>query len=76
MTNNETLTIRLSKEDKDIIEHYAQSHGVTMAQLVKESTLEKIEEDIDLLTYKKAMKEYMSDSTTYSLEDAERILGI
>lgn len=41
-----------------------------------EATFEKLENDIDLQTYEKAMKEFGKDSKTYSIEEVEDILKI
>jgi len=76
MPNTETLTIRVSKENKKVINHYAQIHGVTMAELMKSATIEKIEDELDLEIYKKAMAEYRKDEKKYSVDEAERILSI
>ena len=67
MTQNETLTISLSKADKEIIANYAQSNGISVAQLIKEAALDRIEDDVDLESYRKAIKEYYDSPEAYGL---------
>lgn len=76
MTQSQTITVRVSEDDKHIINHYSRMHGKTSSQLLKESALEKIEDDLDLSKYKKAMKEFQKDSTTYSVEEVDEMLGL
>lgn len=76
MTKTKTITVRVSEEDKNIIQHFSKIHGLTSSELLKKSTLEKIEDDIDLKLYIKAMKEYEEDNTTYSVEEVDEILGL
>ncbi|WP_017549920.1 type II toxin-antitoxin system RelB family antitoxin [Salinicoccus carnicancri] len=68
MTQNETLTINLSKADKEIIANYAQSNGISAAQLVKEAALDRVEDDIDLESYRKAIKEYYDSPGAHGLD--------
>lgn len=76
MSKTETLTIRLDKGDKQMIAHYAKLHGLTMAELIKDTVLEKIEDEVDLEIYEKAIAEYNADPVSYSLEDTRKILGL
>jgi len=67
MTQNETLTISLTKADKEIIDNYAQSNGISVAELIKEAALARIEDDIDLESYREVIKEYYESPEAYGL---------
>ena len=38
--------------------------------------MEKIEEEYDLSLFEKAMEDFASDNTTYTLAEVEKILGL
>lgn len=75
MPKTETISVRVSEDDKKIIQHYSNVHGITSSELLKKATLEKIEDEIDLDLYHNAMKEYEADSTTYSTDEVDKMLG-
>jgi predicted transcriptional regulator len=43
-----TLTIRLPEQDKELIKSYASLHGRSIADVVRTSVMESIEEEFDL----------------------------
>lgn len=75
MTKTETISVRVSEDDKKIIQHYSNMHGITSSELLKRATLNKIEDEIDLEIYHNAMKEFEKDSTTYTTDEVDRMLG-
>lgn len=75
MNKTKTLSIRVSEEDKNIINHYAKFHDISPSELIKSSVLEKIEDEIDLKLYRESMEAYEKDSTTYTIDEVESILG-
>lgn len=76
MTKTQTITVRVSEEDKKIIQHFSSVHGTTPSELLKTNTLDKIEDEIDLKLYNQAMEEFKKDATTYSVEEVDKILGL
>lgn len=54
----------------------SQTHSISLSQLIKEATLEKIEDEADLASYKEAMKAYNIDPRTYSPEEVDEMLGL
>lgn len=71
-----TVTLRLSDDDMELIRNYAKMKGTTVSDLMRRATLEKIEDEIDLAAYERAMAEYRADPTTYSQDEVERMLGL
>lgn len=70
------ISIRLTDEDTVLIKKYAQLHNVSVSDLFREAVMEKIEEEYDLSLFEKAMEDFASDNTTYTLAEVEKILGL
>lgn len=73
---NTTMTVRLSQEDKDIIAKYAETKGRSISDIVREAILDRIEDELDLALYRKAIEEYRKDPVSYSLEETAKRLDI
>ncbi|MEG0919577.1 MAG: DUF6290 family protein [Anaerovoracaceae bacterium] len=71
-----TISLRLNEADTMLFKNYAKLNGLTLSELVRQSVIERIEDEYDLKAYKKAMEEYETNSVTYSLDDVERELGL
>ena len=70
------FSLRLSPEDTELIKQYAYVHNISVSELFRQAVMEKIEDEYDLHCYEVAMQEYKKDSTTYSLDEVERELGL
>ncbi|NCU27310.1 CopG family transcriptional regulator [Candidatus Nomurabacteria bacterium] len=70
------ISIRLNKEDSILIKKYAELNGITISELVRQSVMDRIEDEHDLKAYAKAMKSYREDPVTYSLDEVENELGL
>lgn len=68
------ISLRVSAEDEQLIKHYAEIHNVTISEFIRNAVLEKIEDELDLITYKKAMKEYNENPQTFSHEEVKKML--
>jgi len=71
-----TLSVRLNKEDSDLIKKYADFYDMSVSELVRESVFDRIEDEFDLKAYNSAIAEFRADPVTYSLEEVERELGL
>ena len=49
---------------------------MSVSELVRQSVMERIEDEYDLKAYQKAMENFRKDPTTYSLDEVERELGL
>ncbi|MDK7114454.1 type II toxin-antitoxin system RelB family antitoxin [Staphylococcus pettenkoferi] len=54
----------------------SQTHSISLSRLMKEATLEKIEDEADLASYKEVMKAHNIDRRTYSPEEVDEMLGL
>ncbi len=59
-----------------LFKNYAQMNGITISELVRQSVIERIEDEYDLEAYEKAIAEYKANPKTYSLDEVEEELGL
>ncbi|MBR3766989.1 MAG: CopG family transcriptional regulator [Clostridia bacterium] len=71
-----TISLRLSDEDSTLIKTYAEMNKMTVSELLRESVIERIENEYDLESFSKAMAEYKKNPVTFSLDDVEKELGL
>lgn len=69
------ISLRLNDADSLLFKKYAELNGITISELVRQSVIERIEDEYDLKAYEKAMAEHNANAVTYSLEEVERELG-
>lgn len=76
-TKQTTITVRLTVEEKRIIEQMAKFEGVSMSEIIKQKTFDSFEDEYDLKVYDEAYQEYLdSGKHTTSAEDYMNQLGI
>ena len=71
-----TISVRLEDDDAALIKKYAALHNISLSDLIRQTLMEKIEDEYDLSVYNRAMKEFQKDSTTYTLDEVEKELGL
>lgn len=71
-----TISLRLSEEDSMLVKKYAELNRISVSDLIRQSVMERIETEYDLEMFDKAMAEHMKNPATYSLDEAERELGL
>jgi uncharacterized protein (DUF1778 family) len=71
-----TMTIRLDQSEKSLITDYARTFGTSVSEFVRQSALERIEDEIDLRAWTEAKAEFDANPVTYSLADAKEMLGL
>ena len=69
-----TISIRFNEKDTSLIKDYAALHNISVSEFVRKAVLERIEDEIDLRAYNKAMEEYKSNPVTYTLDEIEQEL--
>lgn len=70
------ISLRLNDEDSMLFKKYAEMHGMTLSELMRQATMERIEDEYDLKAYENAIAEYKKDPVTYSHEEVARILDL
>ena len=78
MSSNQTQTIqaRVKLEEKKVIDNYAKMNNISISDLIRNTLLEKIEDEIDLDIYKKEMARYKKDPKTDTQADIEKELDL
>ncbi len=69
-----TISLRLNDEDTVLFKKYAELNGITVSELLRQSVIERIEDEYDLNAYKEAMAEFKKNPVTYSLDEVEKEL--
>lgn len=69
------ISFRVSKEEKVLIKKYAKINNMSVSNLMRQTIMEKIEDEIDLAAYNKAIEEYRQNPKTYTLDDIQSILN-
>ena len=71
-----TVSVRFSEKDEILIKKYAELNNISLSDLIRNAVLEKIEDEYDLETYNKAIKEYHKNPKTYTLDEIKKELDI
>lgn len=70
------VSVKLSSEETELIKTYADMHGVTVSEFMKQSVLERIEDEIDIGIYNEEIEEYKRYPVSHSLEEIEKELDL
>ena len=69
------ITLRINDDDNKLLRDYAKANNITISDLVRNSVLEKIEDDIDLKLYNQAMKDHKENPQDISFDEMMAELG-
>ena len=64
-----TVSLRLSDEDEKLFKSFAKSNRMTLSEFIRNTVLERIEDEYDLKVYREAIDEFKKDSTTYTVQE-------
>ncbi len=70
-----SITLRIDDDDNKLIRDYAKIKNITISELMRQSVLEKIEDEIDLKIYNQAMIEHKEDPQEISFDEMMTELG-
>ncbi len=71
-----TISLRLNEADTLLIKKYAELNGLSISELFRQSVLERIEDELDLAAYEKAIAAYKDNPVSYTLDAVEKELGL
>ncbi|BDR55766.1 type II toxin-antitoxin system RelB family antitoxin [Xylocopilactobacillus apis] len=71
-----TISLHFNKEEDQLFRDYAKLNGLTINEFFKESALEKIESEIDLKLYNKAIEDFEENPIIYSHKDVLKELDL
>ena len=68
------LSLRLSDEETNLIKKYAELNGLSVSELIRQSVLDRIEDEYDLKAYDEALAEYLVAPVTYTHAEVIKML--
>ena len=68
-----TISLRVDDRDNKLIRDYAKFKNTSVSDLMRNAIIEKIEDEIDLETFDRAMAD---TKKTYSLDEVKKELGL
>jgi len=71
-----TMSLRYSKEDDKLFRDYAKLKGLSINEMFKQAMFEKIESEVDLAMYEKALEEFEENPVVYSHDEVKAELGL
>ena len=71
-----TISVRLNEKDTLLIKKYAELKRVSVSELIRQTVLERIEDEYDLKAYEKAMEEYQANPVAYSHDEVRKLLEL
>ena len=70
-----SITLRINDDENRLIRSYAKANNISISELMGQSVLEKIEDEIDLKIYNQAMKEHKENPQDISFDEMMNELG-
>ena len=55
------LSVRVNKEEENLLKQYAKINNISISQLLRDSAIEKIEDEYDVSLADEAYKEYVDN---------------
>ncbi|WP_086315433.1 hypothetical protein A5821_002918 [Enterococcus sp. 7F3_DIV0205] len=71
-----TVTFRLSEDEKEFMQKMADFNGLSLSELARTKILENLEDQIDMDTYNKLMKEHRIKDESISHVEMVKKLGL
>jgi len=69
------IQARLSDDEAKFIRDYAQASGVSTSTLIRDAVFEKIEVNLDLMLYSKAMKQHETNPDPISFDKMMELIN-
>lgn len=71
-----TISLRLTEKEGDLLKRYAELNGISVSELIRQTVMARIEDQLDLQAYEKAYAEFQEDPETFTLAEVEKELGL
>ena len=76
VTNMSVLSVRMSKEEEELIRAYCELHGLKASTALKDALLEKIEDEYDIKRAEEALKNLEKDPVTYTHDEFKKMFNL
>lgn len=70
------LSVRFNERDEQLVKNYAALNNISLSDFIRNTVIEKIEDEYDLAAYDKAIAEFKKDPVSYSLEELKSIMEL
>lgn len=70
------ISVRLNDYEENLFNEYATFHGKNLSSLLKESLIEKMEDELDVKLLKEAREYNKKHPKRYSIEEARKELNL
>lgn len=64
-----TVTLRLAESEKQLLSDYAKTFGVSISEFVRNAALSRIEDELDLVAWEDAKREFDGDPKTLTSDE-------
>ena len=68
-----TISLRLNDRDDELIRRFAAIHNISVSEVIRNAIIEKIENEIDVDLFDKAVAE---TKAVYTLDETKKKLGL
>ena len=69
-------TVTFSPEEEELIESYGKLTGMTVSEIIRTFTIERIEDEMDANDIREALAEHRSNPRTFSFDEEMERLGL
>jgi|GEM_PF-223983 len=70
-----TITFRVSEEEREFFEQMAQFNGMSLSDMVRQKSLEALEDQYDLQAHRQAMAAHRAKDESVSFEQMREMLA-
>ena len=71
-----SISIILNEQENEMIKTFAKINNMSVSEFIRKAVMERIEDEIDLQDYQKAMADFKKNPVTYSMEEVAKELGL
>lgn len=71
-----TISLNLSENEALLIQKYAELNEMTIGEFLRQSVLERIEDEYDLQAFEQAMQDFQINPQTYTLAEIKQDFGL
>lgn len=70
------FSIIFKSEEERLIRKYSEIEGITASEFVRNAVMEKIEDELDLEVYEKAIEEHRNNDESITHKEMKKELGL
>lgn len=67
-----TFTVKMNEKESTLVKDFATLKGTTVSDIIRSAVLDRIEDELDLVAYEKALADHIKNPKTYTLDEVEK----